>query len=230
MPSRRMPLVITRLISSSVQLPRPVALSDVRLPVGKSPNGSMRISMPPASFIPGSMRFCSSTGEWQMRAAERLDEVLAALDRVRPSPRASCARVERRDLLGVHRPDRLARERHDVVGEVPHLGVAGGVGERRHRRAGHAGAEAQIDVARRGAAVERPRFGEIGRAQRHPPVVFERRASPRRCRGRRCRGTCRTAACRTPAGRARCSPASSAGRRRSRRLAAAARRTAATAI
>ena len=26
-----------------------------------------------------------------------------------------------------------------------------------------------------GAAVERPRLGEVGRVQRHPPVVFERR-------------------------------------------------------
>ena len=44
--------------------------------------------------------------------------------------------------------------------------------------------------------MERPRLGEVGGAQRLPPVVLERRARPRRCRGRRCRGTCRTAACR----------------------------------
>ena len=57
--------MITRLIWSLLQLPRPVALSEVRLPLGKSPNGVMRISMPPASFIPGRMRLPSSTGEWQ---------------------------------------------------------------------------------------------------------------------------------------------------------------------
>src|SRR5665213_251329 len=41
-PSRSTPRVMTCLIWSSVQAPRPVSLSDVRLPDGYSPNGSMR--------------------------------------------------------------------------------------------------------------------------------------------------------------------------------------------
>src|SRR5580765_5593876 len=39
-PSRKVPLVMTRLISSSVQLPRPVSLSDVRFPVANTPYGA----------------------------------------------------------------------------------------------------------------------------------------------------------------------------------------------
>src|SRR3954452_1148429 len=39
-PSLRVPFVITRLISSSVQLPSPVSLSDVRLPVVQVPHGA----------------------------------------------------------------------------------------------------------------------------------------------------------------------------------------------
>src|SRR5450759_634416 len=41
-PFGRVPVVITRLIWSSVHPPRPVSLSDVRLPVGQSPNGRTR--------------------------------------------------------------------------------------------------------------------------------------------------------------------------------------------
>ena len=107
------------------------------------------------------------------RAAHRLDEIRAALHRVRLLRRVE-ARVERLHLVRVHRPDGLARERHDVVGQVPHLGVLGRVGKRRHRRPGHAGAEPQVDVARRAAAMEGPGLGEVGGGQRLIPIVLER--------------------------------------------------------
>ncbi len=65
LPSFRMPFVTARLISSSVQLPSPVSLSEVRLPVVQVPHGLSCMRNPPARRIPGIERRCSSAGVWQ---------------------------------------------------------------------------------------------------------------------------------------------------------------------
>ena len=78
----RMPRVIARLISSSVQLPRPVSLSDVRLPVGKSPNGTMRMQHPAGQAHAGQHALLLVERRMAERAAERVDERRAALHRI----------------------------------------------------------------------------------------------------------------------------------------------------
>lgn len=107
------------------------------------------------------------------RAVERLDHLAAALHRIGPLLLVLPG-VERLDFFRVHLPERLAAERGDVVGQVPHLGVGGRVCERRHRRARHAGAQAEVDVARRLSPVKGPGLGQVGGAKRLIPVVLER--------------------------------------------------------
>ena len=92
------------------------------------------------------------------------------------------------DLADLRIP--LGRERTDVLREVPELllgdhALPHRIGERRHRRPRQPRLEARVDLLDARPAVEPPRAGEVGGADRLVPIVGQRRrrhpvAAPRR--------------------------------------------------